>query len=69
MKAVFTILLVAAFAGGAWWLANTIDRRNVSTVEWALAGLAIAAAAARWRAVAKRRQRQKLQELRDSALW
>lgn len=69
MKAVITLLCLAALAGCAWFLANTLDARSVSGVELLLGGLAVAAIVARWRIVARRRQRQKLQELRDSALW
>jgi hypothetical protein len=69
IKAVLSLLCVAAIAAGAWYLVNTLDARSVISVELVLAALAIGAVAARWWIVARRRQRQKLQELRDSALW
>lgn len=69
MKAVLSLLCLAALAGCAWFLVRTLDARSVSGVELVLGGLAVAAIVARWRIVARRRQRQKLQELRDSALW
>jgi predicted MFS family arabinose efflux permease len=69
IKAVLSLLCVVAMAIGAWYLVNTLDKRSVSSVELVLAALAVGAVAARWWIVARRRQRQKLQELRDSALW
>jgi drug/metabolite transporter (DMT)-like permease len=69
MKAVITLLCLAALTGGAWFLANTLDARSVTGVEVVLGALAIGAVVARWWIVVRRRQRQKMQELRDSALW
>jgi hypothetical protein len=69
MKAVLTLLCLAALAGCAWFLVHTLDARSVTGVELVLGGLAVGAVGARWWIVARRRQRQKLQELRDSALW
>jgi len=69
MKLVLTMLCVAALALLAVFFGRSMLGGGAH-VEWLLAALAvITVAAARWRAVARRRQRQKLQELRDSALW
>lgn len=68
MKTVITLLCVAALALAAVFFAPLVLDRD-SHVEWVLVALAVAAVVARWRIVARRRQRQKLQELRDSALW
>jgi hypothetical protein len=69
MKAALTLLCLAVLAACAWFLVHTLDARSASGVELVLGGLAVAAIVARWWIVARRRQRQKLQELRDSALW
>lgn len=68
MKLVITILCVAALALLAVFFGRSVLGGGVR-VEWVLVALAVTVAAARWRVVARRRQRQKLQELRDSALW
>jgi thiol:disulfide interchange protein len=69
MKVVITFLCVAVLALGVWLVGRSVDTRELPIIQWVLAGLAVAAVFARWRIVARRRQRQKLQELRDSALW
>jgi len=68
MKLTITMLCVAALALLAVFFGRSVLGGGVH-VEWVLVALAVTVAAARWRAVARRRQRQKLQELRDSALW
>jgi hypothetical protein len=69
MKVVITLLCVAALAGGVWLVGRSVGTSELPVIQWVLAGLALGAVFARWRIVARRRQRQKLQELRDSALW
>lgn len=69
MKLVITLFCVAALALAAVLFAPSVLGRYAAHVEWVLAGLAVTVIVARWRVVARRRQRQKLQELRDSALW
>lgn len=69
MKFVIALLCVAALALAAVFFAPSVLGREAARVEWLLAALAVAVVVARWRVVARRRQRQKLQELRDSALW
>lgn len=68
MKTVITLLCVAALALAAVFFAPSVLGREAH-VEWVLVALAVTVVVARWRIVARRRQRQKLQELRDSALW
>jgi membrane protein implicated in regulation of membrane protease activity len=68
MKTVITLLCVAALALAAVFFAPSVLGGGAH-VEWVLAALAVAVVVARWWVVARRRQRQKLQELRDSALW
>lgn len=68
MKIVITLLCVAALALAAVFFAPAV-LGGATHVEWVLAALAVTVVVARWRFVARRRQRQKLQELRDSALW
>ena len=69
MKTVITLLCVAALALAAVLFAPSVLGRDAAHVEWVLAALAVAVVVVRWLVVARRRQRQKLQELRDSALW
>ena len=69
MKVVIALLFAAILGAGAWLFARSPGAPSVTSAEWLLAGIAVAGAVARWRIVARRRQRQKLQELRDSALW
>jgi membrane protein implicated in regulation of membrane protease activity len=68
MKVVITLICLAALAGVAW-LVSSIDMGSLAQVQWLIAAVAVGAAVVRWRAIARRRQRQKLQEMRDSALW
>lgn len=69
MKFVIALLCIAAVAVGAWLFGHPVDATSNIVIEWLVAALAVGVAFARWRVVARRRQRQKLQELRDSALW
>lgn len=69
MKSVITFLCVAALALAAVYFGRSVLGGSVANGEWLLALLVATIGVARWRFVAKRRQRQKLQELRDSALW
>ncbi|HWI82364.1 hypothetical protein [Ramlibacter sp.] len=69
MKTLFTLLCVAALAALAVVLGRAMLGGGAIRVEWLLAAVAVTLVVARWRAVARRRQRQKLQEMRDSALW
>lgn len=68
MKIVVTLLCVAALALAAVFFAPAV-LGGATHVEWVLTAVAVAVVVARWYVVARRRQRQKLQELRDSALW
>ena len=68
MKLVITLLCVAALALLAVFVGPSVLGRGAH-VEWLVAGLIATVVVARWLVVARRRQRQKLQELRDSALW
>ena len=68
MKTLITLLCVAALALAAVFFAPSVLGRDTH-VEWVLVALAVTVVVARWRIGARRRQRQKLQELRDSALW
>jgi hypothetical protein len=68
MKIVITLLCVAALALAAVFFAPSVLGGAASTHS-TCAALAVTVVVARWRIVARRRQRQKLQELRDSALW
>ncbi|HKB54837.1 MAG TPA: hypothetical protein VKD22_12645 [Ramlibacter sp.] len=69
MKVIVALLCAAVLGVGAWLFARSSHAPSVTSAEWLLAAVALAAAVARWRIMARRRQRQKLQELRDSALW
>lgn len=69
MKVVFALLCAAVLTTGVWLFARSAGSPSLTSAEWLLAALAVGVAAARWRVVTRRRQRQKLQELRDSALW
>jgi len=68
MKLVILMLCVAALALLAVWFGRSV-LGDGAHAEWLLAAGAAAVALARWRTLARRRQRQKLQDLRDSALW
>lgn len=69
MKLLFSIALLLGLPAGALWLANDLLGRRLGVAEVALAGAVLAALGARWFWVVRRRQRQKLEEMRDSALW
>lgn len=69
MKVVFALLCAAVLGIGAWSFSHSPGAPSLTSVEWLLAAIGVAGVVARWRIVARRRQRQKLEELRDSALW
>ena len=56
------------------WIAAMLFNRSVlpadlTQVGWIVALLAVPALVAWWRSSVRRRERQKLEEMRDSALW
>jgi uncharacterized membrane protein YcjF (UPF0283 family) len=69
VKLVTAIVCLAALG----WVAVMFNRSELSAgfaqVGWIVALLAIPAVVAWWRLLVRRRERQKLEEMRDSALW
>ena len=70
MKLVTSILCVAALG----WVATMMFNRSalpadVAQIGWLVALLAVPAVVAWWRLGVRRRERKKLEEMRDSALW
>jgi hypothetical protein len=65
-----TVPLAAAFVtASAWFLAPLWAHRSLGLAEALLVGGASVAVLGSWRARRLRRDRQKTEELRDSALW
>lgn len=69
MKVVISLISVALVAGIAWLFSRSVGMGDALRIEWIVTVLVVGGVVARWRIAARRRQRQKLQELRDSALW
>jgi hypothetical protein len=64
---------VLAFVLLGWVAAMLFNRAalpaDLTQVGWIVALLAVPALVGWWRASVRRRERQKLEEMRDSALW
>jgi len=69
VKPLLSIVSFVALALAAAWLGHRAWDRALTAAELSLAALVVAAVVARWVLVARRRQRQKVEEMRDSALW
>jgi hypothetical protein len=69
LKRVIFLLCITAIAAVALTFSRSAGRVDFARVEWIVIALAVWAAVARWRFVVRRRQKQKLEEMRDSALW
>lgn len=70
MKLVTSVLCLAALG----WVAAMLFNRSalpaaLAQLGWIVALLAVPGVVAWWRASVRRRERQKLEEMRDSALW
>lgn len=69
MKRLIYLLSFVALALAAAWLGQRAVGRDLTAAELSLAVLIVALVGARWLVVQRRRQRQKVEEMRDSALW
>jgi len=68
LKFIVYLICIAAIAFAASMLSGSAAGGNLSGFELLLAVLAVSAFA-RWRTLVRRREKQKLDEMRDSALW
>lgn len=69
MKSLLFFLAFLAAAAVAMLLAPQALGRALTVTEFAAIALPIGAVLARLSLLARRRQRQKIEEMRDSALW
>jgi membrane protein implicated in regulation of membrane protease activity len=69
VKLVLSTAFLFALAWAALMFSGAATLADLLRFEWLLAGVGVVAAAASWRAIASRRERQKLEAMRDSALW
>lgn len=69
MKPLIYIVSFVALALATAWLGHRALERDLTVAELSLAALVVTGLVARWLLVARRRQRQKVEEMRDSALW
>jgi di/tricarboxylate transporter len=69
LKPVFYLLCITVVAAVLWTFGRSSPRIDFSSVEWIVFAVAVALGVARWRFVARRRQKQKIDQMRDSALW
>jgi len=69
VKPLLSIVSFVALALAVAWLGHRAWDRTLTAAELSLAALVVAAVVARWVLVSRRRQRQKVEEMRDSALW
>lgn len=69
MKLVAAAVLALALAWAALIFSGAVVPAGLVRVGWVVAAFAAIAAVASWRALARRRERQRLESMRDSALW
>lgn len=69
MKLVVSALCVLALALAATMFSRFGTAVDFVRIEWIIVAFVVVAALARWWLVARRRERQKLEAMRDSALW
>jgi len=69
MKSMIFLVCAAALAVVVAIFGRSILGGNGNQVYLALAAVAVLAAAVKWQGVVRRRERQKLDQMRDSALW
>jgi membrane associated rhomboid family serine protease len=69
MKAVLSVLALLAIAWAGLVMSGAMAASAPMLLTWAAAAVGVIGAAASWRAVARRRERQRLEAMRDSALW
>ena len=69
VKRLIYLLSFVALALAAAWLGQRAVNRDLTAAEVTLALVVLVAFLARWVVVQRRRQRQKVEEMRDSALW
>ena len=69
MKLFISILCIAALGGAALMVGRAGSAGEPLRIAFVLPLLAVVAIIGRWWFVARRRERRKLDEMRDSALW
>lgn len=69
MKLLIAFSLLTAAAAATLWLGSDALGRRLNAAELTLGSLALAGLGGRWLLGVRRRQRQKLEDMRDSALW
>jgi len=63
------LICAAALASLAFVLSRSAANGEFTSVEMIVAALAISAAVMTWRLIVRSRERQKVEAMRDSALW
>jgi hypothetical protein len=69
VKRLVVLSLFLALAAALLWLGTEAWGPRLGTVELAIGAVVLAALVVRGLLVVRRRQRQKVEEMRDSALW
>jgi hypothetical protein len=69
LKRLLTLSLFLVLVAAVGWFGKEALGPHLGTGELALALAVVAAVGVRWLLVVRRRQRQKVEEMRDSALW
>jgi hypothetical protein len=68
LKAIFYLVCITALAFAGLMLRLSVIGENLNGIELLVAALTVSVIV-RWRLLVRRRERQKLEEMRDSALW
>jgi len=69
MKVKIYLICVTALASTALMFSRSALGANLSRVHWVVAVLAVLAALAARRFMVRRREKERLEQMRDSALW
>jgi cytochrome bd-type quinol oxidase subunit 2 len=69
VKRLLVLSLFLAVAATLFWLGKDTLGRQLGSTELAIASLVGVVLVLRWLFAVRRRQRQKVEEMRDSALW
>lgn len=69
MKLMIYLICVIALASTAWMFSRSGLGSDLPGIRMVAVALALFAAVAAWRLIVRRRQKEKLEQMRDSALW
>jgi hypothetical protein len=69
MKVTIYLICVTALASTALMFSRSALGADLIRVDWVVAALPVLAALAGWRFMVRRRQKERLEQMRDSALW